>query len=231
MDNFARYGLVKEVETLNVLRGILPDFSESHLEKWNYLHIAVHYGQFELVEYLITAGFDVNERDRHGNTPLLCAKIVNCFELIRLLVANNADIYAVNNDGENVAHTVTKRFGEDGFRSFGRDEVYDWVKDMLKDGHAMLWSMHDNSGMTPFGRLCANPKVRVETRIAVKYILKDRIFDSHVSESDSGQTEDDASDVNEPVREPRENIAAQSRSCSRIFLVFVVVWLFMSPIF
>ncbi|MDR3077774.1 MAG: ankyrin repeat domain-containing protein, partial [Planctomycetota bacterium] len=52
------------------------------------------------VKRLIAAGFDVNERSERGRrTPLHAAAAVNVPELIGLLVANGAELEAVDRDG------------------------------------------------------------------------------------------------------------------------------------
>lgn len=50
------------------------------------LHLAAAEGQYEMVEYLIKKGADVNVKDRWDNSPIVDAKSKNHKEIVDLLV-------------------------------------------------------------------------------------------------------------------------------------------------
>ncbi|MCP4160729.1 MAG: hypothetical protein GY760_11695 [Deltaproteobacteria bacterium] len=63
---------------------------------------------FLRVKDLIKEGADVNQRSKDGNTPLIAAIQMNCFETSDLLLKNGADIGCTNVSGEN-AIDIAKR--------------------------------------------------------------------------------------------------------------------------
>lgn len=72
----------------------VPDLSASNDECVTALHNAVVAGHYEIAKYLIEAGCDVNVQDSDGWTPLHCAASCNNLPLVKLLIENNALIYA-----------------------------------------------------------------------------------------------------------------------------------------
>lgn len=62
-------------------------------------HAAASYGHIELLEYLLSAGADINLRDNDGDTPLLICETPEVFEFLR---AHGADVDAINNDEEDI---------------------------------------------------------------------------------------------------------------------------------
>ena len=67
------------------------------------LHYAVWLERKEIVEYLLTSGFDVNRRDAGGGTALFEAVSTGNIEIVKMLVEKGIDINAKTTDG---AHTA-----------------------------------------------------------------------------------------------------------------------------
>lgn len=73
------------------------------------LHLAAHNGNYNMVSFLIKIGADVNfvtPREVGRQTPLFYAVFQNHLEVIDLLIANKADIDAVNVQGQTVLHCI-----------------------------------------------------------------------------------------------------------------------------
>lgn len=54
----------------------------------------------DMVEFLIAHGADINRGDHEGWTPLHATASCGFLSIARFLIENNADVAAVNNDGE-----------------------------------------------------------------------------------------------------------------------------------
>ncbi|KAI8345280.1 ankyrin repeat-containing domain protein [Choanephora cucurbitarum] len=69
------------------------------------LHAAVSYNQYEIVEYLIQKGANVNIEDLEKDTPLYVAETV---KMAQLLLDHGADPKHVNDDGYTPAMTASE---------------------------------------------------------------------------------------------------------------------------
>lgn len=65
-------------------------------------HAAASYHHLELLEYLISAGGDINLRDEDGDTPLYTVESV---DMARWLIEHGADPAAQNEEGLTVSRT------------------------------------------------------------------------------------------------------------------------------
>jgi len=63
------------------------------------LHIAALRGNSRVVEILLDAGLDINEKGDMGNTPLHYAKSHGTPEVVDLLIKRGADVNVVNEFG------------------------------------------------------------------------------------------------------------------------------------
>jgi cytohesin len=61
-------------------------------------------GRDDIVRQLLDAGFDVNSRDAHDNTPLHKAVLGNRHSVVELLLSNGADVAAANSRGRTALH-------------------------------------------------------------------------------------------------------------------------------
>ncbi len=76
------------------------------LAKPNSLIVACRNGDYGKVKELVESGYDVNERDRNGATPLMEAVINGNEKIIFLLLKSHADPNAKNNNGVPVMNFV-----------------------------------------------------------------------------------------------------------------------------
>ena len=70
---------------------------------WNY-YIAAFSGNYDLVEYLIKEGVNVNPKNKSGDTPLHKAACWGNVEIFKLLVNNNANINEKNSYEDTPLH-------------------------------------------------------------------------------------------------------------------------------
>lgn len=110
--NFSSFANMNELETLKLLIGICPDFSECTNKKMNYLHLAVAHGKSHMVKYLIEKGYNVNQPDYFGNTPFHCLAR-NVVEIHKLLLSNGANLLAKNQFGNIPTYSILQRWLED----------------------------------------------------------------------------------------------------------------------
>jgi hypothetical protein len=72
---------------------------------------AVSSGLFQTMRVLLNAGADVNVRHVQGLTPLTQALIWHCeIDIVRTLLAANADVHAVTNEGDTVLGFALTRY-------------------------------------------------------------------------------------------------------------------------
>ncbi|HEY1203861.1 MAG: ankyrin repeat domain-containing protein [Bryobacteraceae bacterium] len=119
-------------EAARILRAMrnLPDFAESDLSDVNAcgvdgdnaLHVAVLWDDLQGAEALIDAGVDINEAGDLGYTPLHVACMRGSMEMVRLLVANGADLFALSEGAPPFAAA----------RLAGRDDVCDLLKPLME---------------------------------------------------------------------------------------------------
>ena len=68
---------------------------------------AADYGQKEAIELLIKSGADVNYKDNHEITPLLCAIFEDHVEAAECLIRHGADTKLTTPDGNSYASAAT----------------------------------------------------------------------------------------------------------------------------
>ncbi|KAI9671170.1 MAG: hypothetical protein M1817_003677 [Caeruleum heppii] len=75
------------------------------------LRAAAYCGKTDMVEFLLSRGFDMEARDPWGNTPLLatCGADHPSAEVVSLLLKNGADIEAKNAEGQGPLHQAAWR--------------------------------------------------------------------------------------------------------------------------
>ncbi|KAJ5593447.1 hypothetical protein N7537_010351 [Penicillium hordei] len=85
----------------------LEQFSGADLDTGiSAIHVAARWGIIPLISSFPQHGLEV--KDAQGQTPLLIAAQYSQFEAIKLLVESGACVRAVNNDHQNVLHTICK---------------------------------------------------------------------------------------------------------------------------
>lgn len=72
------------------------------------LHLALHCGHIDMVEVLLSAGEDVNERDNEGHTPIQVAVVKGHSDVVRLMAKNGADIFVKDLRKSNLLHLAVK---------------------------------------------------------------------------------------------------------------------------
>ncbi|WP_319204865.1 ankyrin repeat domain-containing protein [uncultured Ilyobacter sp.] len=65
---------------------------------YTFLHHAVTKGNYEIVDFLIYNGVDVNVRDKRGNTPVHLAAELNEKDIFQLLLEYGGDLRIKNNN-------------------------------------------------------------------------------------------------------------------------------------
>lgn len=66
---------------------------------WTPLTLASSSGYYNMVEYLVKKGADVNAKSSYGWTALMWASMIGNFKIVKYLVENGADINAKNDYG------------------------------------------------------------------------------------------------------------------------------------
>lgn len=70
----------------------------------NALHLAANYGQCAILERLLQAGCNPNQKDNSGNTALHAACRGGHWEAVQFLLMCGADVNSANNQGQTPAH-------------------------------------------------------------------------------------------------------------------------------
>ena len=65
-------------------------------EKESLINLAVKYKNLDVIKQLSTLGFNLNEKDKSGNTPLISSIYKNYDNITKFLIENNADINGWN---------------------------------------------------------------------------------------------------------------------------------------
>ncbi|KAM5347246.1 hypothetical protein ACJ41O_010251 [Fusarium nematophilum] len=72
------------------------------------LHLAVNGQDMETADYLLQHGASLEVRDGRGDTPLMSAVAVGNFDIVKLLLERNPDLYAVGLYGNHILMNSTK---------------------------------------------------------------------------------------------------------------------------
>ncbi|CAH1380423.1 hypothetical protein MTP99_004435 [Tenebrio molitor] len=67
---------------------------------------AADYGQTDVIQYLISAGADVNSKDKHGITAILAAIWEGHKDCVKILLANGASKNGVAPDGKSYVESA-----------------------------------------------------------------------------------------------------------------------------
>ena len=68
------------------------------------LHLAALFAYLECVEYLVSRGADINNKDVDGDTALHLAVFNDHVDVVKFLLKNNADVNVTNNKGNTSLH-------------------------------------------------------------------------------------------------------------------------------
>ncbi|CAC5410694.1 unnamed protein product [Mytilus coruscus] len=126
---------------------LLIDEGANVSECCNLLINATHRGHDDIVEMLITKGWDVNSVDTQGKTALIIACEKDFPKIVTLLIDANADIYKVNDSGETPLHAACFA-GNKGI-----------VRTLIE--HNADINMLDKDSETPLHKSCRNGSVNV----------------------------------------------------------------------
>ncbi|AWR99173.1 ankyrin repeat domain-containing protein [Metallosphaera hakonensis] len=88
--------MIKSLDKINLLR--------CTKRGRNLLHEASFQGEIEIVIFLLDSGFDPNERDGEGNTPIHLAFCNNNLEIVKILIERGADPNVPDKDGFTILH-------------------------------------------------------------------------------------------------------------------------------
>ena len=108
---FVQEGKIEELKKIYNLRRYVDDHEPTH--GWTLLMIAAYHCQFEVVEYLITLGSDINAINNKGTTVIMYAKngYVDCHDesVITYLLKNGANPYQRDYAGLNLYEYTDKQ--------------------------------------------------------------------------------------------------------------------------
>eukprot|EP00922_Rhytidocystis_sp_ex-Travisia-forbesii_P012745 GHVS01019174.1.p1 GENE.GHVS01019174.1~~GHVS01019174.1.p1 ORF type:complete len:1068 (-),score=194.80 GHVS01019174.1:109-3312(-) len=94
-----------DLESVKVLCSAYPDLLERAHQMWSKPHIqASKLGKFEILQYLLSLGADVNSRGENGQTALHDATEEGYLECVELLLDKGADLDVCDADGHNPLH-------------------------------------------------------------------------------------------------------------------------------
>lgn len=93
------------------------------------LHVAVHEGHRELLQFLLLRGADVNVRDRTGKTPLYAGTYWDDITMVDLLIAKGADVNVRDENDSTPLHNSVK----EGYREVARYLILKGAKVNSKD--------------------------------------------------------------------------------------------------
>ena len=68
------------------------------------LHAACEYKLFELIQYLLASGAQIESTDFEGRTPLLLAAELGSLDVIRSLIDSGSNINQVDFEGNSILH-------------------------------------------------------------------------------------------------------------------------------
>src|SRR5215475_12543396 len=93
----------------------------------NALHCVVRWGDLAATKALVDAGIDVNRAGDLGYTPLHVACVQGNAEMVRLLIENGADVFALS---EGDAPFTTARLG-------GHDDICDLLAPLMEQAQKL----------------------------------------------------------------------------------------------
>ena len=93
------------------------DVNEKDYNHWTPLHYAAQDGLYDIAEFLIISGAEIDVKDDYGNTPLSNAvynsDVGNSENVIKLLLKKGADKYLKNNYGVSPYSLANEMMGGD----------------------------------------------------------------------------------------------------------------------
>ena len=72
------------------------------------IHAAAKSGNIEIIEILLSQGFEVDSRDKEGATPLMFTALYGHEGAFQMLIQNGADPSLKDNDGFSLLHCAVK---------------------------------------------------------------------------------------------------------------------------
>ncbi|XP_062592510.1 myotrophin-like [Saccostrea cucullata] len=72
------------------------------------LHFAADYGQSQVIEYLVSKGANINQKDKHNITPLLAAVWEGHVSSVETLLKLGADKTVTSPDGQSLIECAEK---------------------------------------------------------------------------------------------------------------------------
>jgi ankyrin repeat protein len=118
--------LAKVRETASFESVDFSDINASNPDGDNALHCVVTWGDLRAAELLIDAGIDLNKAGDLGHTPLHNACIRGDFEMVKLLVSRDADLFALS---EGDAPFTCARLAR-------KDEICDFLGAKMKEAQS-----------------------------------------------------------------------------------------------
>ncbi|KAM9198587.1 transient receptor potential cation channel subfamily A member 1 [Dugong dugon] len=109
------------------------------------LHRVSLFDHYELADYLISMGADINSIDSEGRSPLLLATASASWNIVNLLLSKGAQVDVKDHLGRNFLHlTVQQRYGLKNLRPEFMQMQH--IKELVMD--------EDNNGCTPLHYAC-----------------------------------------------------------------------------
>ena len=162
--------------------------NQKNAEGQSLLHIAALRNDAEMVQFLLNMKADPEVKDKAGETPLCAAVNAECYDAIKVLAENGADIFAENATGSAV-FDLARNKGIDTFTAIisektviqqdqngktalhyaAEDKDEDAIKIILAAGGAV--SVIDNAGESPLAVVYQDPTQPASARIAAEFLL------------------------------------------------------------
>lgn len=116
-------------------------FAKRYTDNWTVFHFAAHSGSIDCVKYLIdVAGYNVNDGNNDdADTPLHIAAYRDHYELVKYLIACNADTGIIRKDGSTILHSAA---------TGGNINLFEYLSN-LKEFQYQGADVKDASGYTP----------------------------------------------------------------------------------
>lgn len=180
------------------------------------LHIAViENANLEKLNFLLSVGFQINKRDKNGNTPLHLAVQLKRSEMIPMLLSNNANVFISNNIGVSpLSFVLTERteylknfssslrnksdaMGDTILHYAARFATAEIVQQLLNDAHNR--DAKNLEGQTPLDMAKRWGKKEIVNLLASAPTIEPAVSDTSTPDSSAATTETEASSNEEKI--------------------------------
>lgn len=135
----AKHGTLK---TLKALTEIGADWKQQDKRGRSTLHLSVKKNKFEVMEYLMSQGVSIHSVDHVGRKPIHeVSSRWQTVEITSFLLNHGADLFAVDLNGNTVAHNV----------DWTNSEYFEWKRYIVSIGKGELFEVRNNGNLLPKG--------------------------------------------------------------------------------